>query len=750
MLQERYGLLSDESDDDPPPNGMSHNGGAPAAQNGGHPDDPTTTVDSSSYSSRDAITYLPDAYDIAHEKNTPADPAAADRPTGWPAVHIVNPNQSTIMHRFDYSTRKHPDHPHPSPRDLRVTQITVYASQFQDTHSRKIAVNDHIITYAVGSHIRAILRNSTVRSLLKGHDAAVADIEFLSLSENRLEPSGDNISILGSVAEDGSVYVWKIVRNDSGEQDTLADADAIRFDHKDSQKGRSYQRIAFRPGPNSIIAENGIGVAMLLLDTKDTDLRVVEMVKMNEKMMVRDKFLKAKSEVSDGSPKAEGPLNAACWLSERILATSRGGHVFLWNADSTFSTCIAKIPRDNTSIVTGLHPLANGVLLLLVNHGREIELWHATDLSPDTRTSSLTLCQTLKLFADDVKDENLFCIAAVDPTEQVVMISNAKGLTFFALHYNAKARAFDTITEVPGKQPILSFCMTRNDRKINSASPVPSASIDADAQEDLGVWCVQPRGIQLIHLPARDCSPTTTLLSEVFPKPVSKTVTCKTEKIPANLMQPMPVVAGNTAKARDIAKNSHPQQQSASKRVPRSLGNVKNRAPSPSTMSPKAPDAPQKAASKRDPSPSPPVAPRVAQKVSLESKHHPPVAAPAPAPAHPKQYAPPPAAAPKPQAPPPPSIDDIADAVLGAAKKVITNFEDNANQRGAIEKVKMDRLIETVTESAESNLERFVNSSMKKVLNETLIPTISQMITEYRATLRERFEGQCKDVYRAL
>ena len=772
MLAERYGLLSDDSDDQddnasdsnrnrranglPTQNGDTHpnhnapNGNDSHAQPSPSPPDDPAPSEAATYGEGSSVhdsdltfvmsqdeNYANDPPPQPPEHKPPSHPLASDRAAGWPGVEVVDSKHGNkISANYVYKNSAQKDAV--SGRDLRVTQITVYASQFLERHERKIAVNDHIIAYAVGGHIRAILRSSTVRSLLKGHDSSVADIEFLSTKENRIDSSvGENTSILGSVADDGSVYVWKIIRGD-GDQATLNVADAIRFEHLDYDKGRSYRRIAFRPGPNSIIAENGIGVAMLLLDGESSDLRVVELVKMNDKMMVRDKFLKGRNEIVENGEKAEGNIDAATWLSERVVATSRGGHVFLWNADSNFSGCIARIPRSQPTRVTGLHAFNSDTLLCVVEAGRELELWHVAHMAPDMSSTSLQLRQKIQLFGPESSD--IFCVTAVDRAEELVMLSNVKGNTFFALHYNAIAQAFDTITEVPVKHPILSFCMTRNEKKQSPVASVTSTSsmVNAEPAEELGIWCVQPRGIQLIHLPSKDCSPKSAIQSEVYPKPVTKTFTRKIEKIPPTLIaQTMPAGSGTAAKTKGTSSSSAPHMHSVSKRIPRSLGSIKALPPvqpaqhshgeSASTAVKNAVSNASANAERRDiatPNNDPKAQTSSSSTSSSGGGHT--NSKPAPSPttaASPSQVK--------------PNADELGDSILDAAKKAIASFEEGAGQRSANEKAKMERLIESVTETVESNLERFVNSSMKKVLAETLVPGVSQIVADSRSALKE-------------
>lgn len=772
MLAERYGLLSDDSDEgedatdgankETPANGISNgdathpdsreaNGGdsdlAPDASASGDcpaPSDAATYGEGSSVHGSDLAMELPQDNTSSDQLTAagaeqrllhPTDPRSppSDRAPGWPGVevHVDTPQGKRIAAKYEYKTSNHKDAV--SKRDLRVSQIAVYNSQYLEKHTRKIAVNDNIITYAVGGHIRAILRNSTVRALLKGHGSAVADIEFLYAQEKEVEPnSGCGVSVLGSVADDGSVYVWKLVRNYIGSEETLEVADAIRFEHSDIDEGRSYRRIAFRPGPNSIIAEKGIGVAMILIDAKSPDVRVVELVKMNDKMMVRDKFLKAHNEVDSKQEKKEpAPIDSAAWLSERIIATSRCGKVYLWNADSTLSACIARLPREKSTRVTSLHSFNQDALLLVVDSGRELEVWVATGFAPNISSTSLELRQTIRLYGDDPTD--LYTVTSVDPFERLVMLSNVKGNSFFVLHYNPVAQAFDAITEVPVKQPILSFCMTRNRRA--PSSPISGQILDSEPIEEVGIWCVQPRGIQLIHLPVRDCGPRTLVRPEVYPKSTQKSVIRKPDKsLPTSDVIATSGPAPSAATKETYRERLAPPQPAASRRQPASTfdktmanqggaasvvsgGSVAHTRTVPHNASP----APVQQPIPVNQSAKKPVLTGLTQPPPVPSTHIQPLSAPV-ATAEPEIVVHP---------------DDVADSILEAAKKAIAAFDHGAGQRSSSDKAKMDRLIDSVTDTAKTNLERFVNSSMKKILAETLIPGMSKIIADTRVAMKE-------------
>lgn len=768
MLAERYGLLSDESDEGEdnnedvptsatPANGISKSNGETNPPNNdtnareAHPpsqsppaDDPApseaaTYGEGSSVHDSDFTLDAPQDDIITNPSSSAAlqppssniytteKPNPNDRAPGWPGVEIIDSaHGNRICARYEYDSVKEKDAV--SARDLRVTLISSYASQYIENHDRKIAVNDRIITYAVGGHIRAILRSSGVRDLLKGHGSAVADIEFLYEQERRLEPdSGDSISVLGSVADDGSAYVWKLVRNEDGEEDSLTVADAIRFDHPEMNEGRSYRKIAFRPGPNSIIAEKGIGVAMLLIDAKSPDVRVVELVKMNEKMMVRDKFLRAQNEKDDKSERNDSaPIDSAAWMSERIVATSRCGKVFLWNADSTLSSCICRLPRERSTRVTSLHAFAEEALLLVVESGRELEVWAASGLAPNVNSTTLELRQTVRVANSDSSQP--FAVTCVDPHEELVMLSTVDGTSLFVLHYNRAAQAFDTLTEVPVKYPILSFCMTRNFRRSHSGGGLSTQVVNAEPYEEIGVWCVQPKVIQMIHVPMKDCLPRSFVKPEVYPRSTPK-------NIPRKLDKPMPMstmASSSLSKLPQLVPPSNSQHNIARRPPPLSPDSAAKSQNRTSTGVPTVASI----QSRQSGSTQPPQNPSL-RTPSEEGKLKSSVSAVNLSQAIPSSHV---QGLPNPQASPEPApnANEIAGSIIEAAKKAVQNFEQGAAQRSATEKSKMDRLIDSVTDTATSNLERFVNSSMKRILAEILIPGMSQIVADASSALKEK------------
>lgn len=621
-------------------------------------------------------------------------------------------------------------------RDVRVTSLVSYSSQLIESHHRKIAVNQELTCFGVGGHIRVMLRQPSVRCLLKGHNSVVSDIEFLSFQETALENSS-HVSILGSVADDGSVYVWKLIRSGEGENAGIEIADAIRFEHPDFDKGRCYRRIAFRPGPNSIITDNGVGVAMLLLDSEDTDLRVVELVKMNDKMMVRDKFLVAKNEVPiEGDPILES-LDAAAWLSETMMVTSRGGHIFLWNTDNTHSTCIARVPREKDSQVTSIIFLQPDILLFEVSHGRELEVWLVGDSAGDGSSFTMQLQQSIRLFgASNSKDVR--CTVSMDPSETLLTVSNLHGSSFFVLHFNFHGRAFDAITEFSVKEPVFSLSLAPS-QKANSAQKFPVPSGSCTNGEEFNVWCMHPSGVQVAHISSDLCVPKGPVVPDIHPKPVARTVRRKDKKSHGLLTQSPPPSSLGSSSTSSTTDGSLEN----SKRTGRPTSTVKSTADGDGSS---GANSDTKTVSggglnKAGHAGSPGLQAKgntegARGKLSSLSTHETDSKAGTASDDASKKNVGGASEAFK--------GDEMADAILSAAKKVIAAFDDVSAQRGANERVKVEKLVETVTETASSNMERFVNSSMKKVLADMLVPGVSEMIADCRAAMKERarIDGQ--------
>ncbi len=127
------------------------------------------------------------------------------------------------------------------------------------------------------------------------------------------------------------------------------------------------------------------------------------------------------------------------------------------------------------------------------------------DPAPVVRlTQTVHLCKR-KGGSPTTKGESFQGVVAMDPQREVIVVANAKGNFLFALHYNQEAKAIDAITEIPMKHPVFSISVTRNSRTV--VQDVSVGTTESVSVDELGLWCVQPKGIQMVHLNPNDCAP---------------------------------------------------------------------------------------------------------------------------------------------------------------------------------------------------------------------------------------------------
>lgn len=455
--------------------------------------------------------------------------APAAEPSLWPGVVLADPAASGALPVvYEYAAGAHAAAT--ARRECRVTQITMYNTLYAEARGRRVAVNPRLICYAVGGHVRVLARGATQRTLLKGHGSGVVDMELAVVAGDGAGSVDGGVTtttaVLGSVAEDGSLFLWMVERTDTvddededagsgGEEGadvvvTLANTDAIRLQHP--VDGRWYQRVRFRPVEGVVLADGNAGVAMLLLDTQSPDLRVTEVVKMNGDVKSLDRSL------ADGHKSTHGTgLAAAVWLSKLTIATARGAEVCLWSLASSDKppSVDLRLQRDPTSVVEDLHVLQRGegfvILLVVADRGRVLEVW---SLMGDKQP---ILVQQLRLALgpvpvgapgteSDCDDDVAFNIVAHDvAAPDFVVVSALRHKTVLVLHYRPDRACLDAITQLPVKQSILSLCVTMDTRHVVADSA--RGLREETSHTELGLWCVQPTSIQMRHLPATDCVP---------------------------------------------------------------------------------------------------------------------------------------------------------------------------------------------------------------------------------------------------
>lgn len=620
----------------------------------------------------------------------------------WPGVVLTDGGQAPTNYKYvrDDAQRFAADR-----RNLRVTGVTKYASHHVEGHGRKIAVNDTIATYAVGGHIRAIERSTSALALLKGHMSAVVDTEFLSVKEKSLSSLGPHVSILGSVGEDGAAYVWRLSRE---AQSVFKVADVSTIMHPAQEKGGRYSRIAFRPGSGSIIALNGVGVAVILLDPASAELRVAEMVKMDGNVMLRDRFLRPSSEapgLNAASP--ESPVTACIWQNTDVIGVARGRTVTFWSFGP--GAFVGRLPRISHSKIHSMVALSPDMLLLSVDDGAAVEIWYVGDPTK-SKPEPMRLCQTLVLF-DCKPYESLNTHIAADPDKEIIVVANSTGDYMIVLHYNKLLKAVDTITEIPTKNPILSMSLTRSKS---------SAQTGVNTGDEILLWCVQPTAIQTLYLQSKDCLPPVN--NDGFSTPSSHTSNSSTNKahvldpVQNRLLEPTsgPSIQRITAKS-PVKLSEQPIASQPTVKVPKTVAlkpTALASAMEKMSLRPPTVPAPKRAQPK-------PVT--VARKLETEPTEVKDLSESVTGNKQDEVKA---------------KEEEFAQAVLEATRKVIDTFEEKAKQRDELENARLEKLVKSVKEKVEANLEQCVNSALKRPMGNAIIPAVSKIVTDMNNSLK--------------
>lgn len=428
----------------------------------------------------------------------------------WPGMRLSCPmNAKRLPSEYRYDPTEHTEAT--AKRECRITPITKYQSLYQESVGRRIAGADKFVAYAVGGHIRIIGRGSQRNILLKGHGSSVCDLEFawMEASEgDATDEDGLHTTVIASVAEDGSVFIWKLMRDDDPDEEdaeygedgqvqpVLAKLDSLKLQHP--TEGQCYQRVSFRPVEGAVLSETGMGIAILLLDTSSPELRVTELVKMGDKSKVLDRF------ISGGHTSTHGDgLSAAAWLAKDLIATARGHEVCISSlADPKDIKKTATLDRPKDSMVSSLHLVQRGkgfsILLVAAENGSVLEIW---SIMPNKKPVIVQ-----RLLLDPKGSGDSFHVVAHDAkVREYIAVSSLHRKAVFVLHFRPDRACLDAITQLPVKQAVLSLCMTQNMRKIisDNAHGLPEAS---EALE-LGLWCVMPNTIHMMHALAADCAP---------------------------------------------------------------------------------------------------------------------------------------------------------------------------------------------------------------------------------------------------
>mmetsp|Transcript_43107 Transcript_43107/g.71781 ORF Transcript_43107/g.71781 Transcript_43107/m.71781 type:complete len:1471 (+) Transcript_43107:67-4479(+) len=128
-------------------------------------------------------------------------------------------------------------------RQLEVTPITLYNTEYVYNFGALIAVNNTYICYAIkGGQIRVINKNSGGRALLKAHTQPITDLRFFS----------PDVDVLASVGRDGNVFVWRIYEKP---EDGAISHEVLLQLSSDTAGGEGYfRRFAWHPLNGKVFA----------------------------------------------------------------------------------------------------------------------------------------------------------------------------------------------------------------------------------------------------------------------------------------------------------------------------------------------------------------------------------------------------------------------------------------------------------------------------------------------------------------
>ncbi|GJD10459.1 Enhancer of mRNA-decapping protein 4 [Galdieria sulphuraria] len=375
--------------------------------------------------------------------------------------------------------------------DLRVTPITVYNSVANDYNGRRIAVNSHLITYAVKNHIRVLSRFTASKELLKGHNDEVIDLEFARFDE-RYSTLNNDIFVLVSSGKEGCVFVWFL---EVDNENAFHCVGHLRFDHPQREEGSFFRRIAFHGD------EKYCKIAVA--DAKTPKIFVIITCNITKRLQNEPAAFTAVHEEEEPivclqeriSSSETSHMNDLIFKdADHLLSAGMDGILYLWclstrtlllkYAHSTVLEPISCISLLRSSFV-------HDMIVVIRSSGHHIELFELR--TPDSEWNDWSFVLSHKKLLWKMLRMTMF-----RASKQVI-----------ALHFSCEEKIYaDFISRFQVRYPILSFCVTRCGRKIRYVNEDESwEGSEINLIEEIGIWCVQPKSIQYLHLYADKCRP---------------------------------------------------------------------------------------------------------------------------------------------------------------------------------------------------------------------------------------------------
>ncbi|KAK4535976.1 hypothetical protein CDCA_CDCA06G2001 [Cyanidium caldarium] len=398
---------------------------------------------------------------------------------------------------FEYDPARHA-HAR-SRRELStVTPVTVYASPYVESTSRRIAVDAHVITYAVKSHIRCIARQSGERALLKGHSGDVVDMVMPQApldAPSTASPPG----VLLSAAADGSVYLWRVecapAASDGADMALLAAA-LWHTQTQTREPHASAVRVAIAPDATHLAYTDADAVWLQRYDRQQRQVRGEG---------VRVPVLPRVTDLCWVSPSEEG---GGEW---RLLIGTADGTLLVVEVAS--GRLQHSFPKVQDGAIERVLAVRDGVFGTASTACRVLHLWRLPLMAFDSSSGSSNQLEHLAQLS--LQAVGGYFHLATDPSGEWVFMANVPRKRLFIVHLGAAAATEggtaaaavpDFLVELPTRQSILSCSVTRtesHERDVDAASGLPQ--MVQEVQLDL--WCVHEKSIQAYHVLRRDLLP---------------------------------------------------------------------------------------------------------------------------------------------------------------------------------------------------------------------------------------------------
>eukprot|EP01114_Cavostelium_apophysatum_P014764 TRINITY_DN3907_c0_g2_i1.p1 TRINITY_DN3907_c0_g2~~TRINITY_DN3907_c0_g2_i1.p1 ORF type:complete len:1160 (-),score=315.41 TRINITY_DN3907_c0_g2_i1:451-3906(-) len=344
-----------------------------------------------------------------------------------------------------------PIHASKKVRELVVTPITLYSSEYVYRPGSFIAINKLCICYSVrGDMIRVISKKTASRDLLKGHAVSISEMQFIN-EESDILASGDTT---------GNIFVWRISETDNN---PITHEQLL---HVQGSPLSGVLRIAWHPTNWNLFVTAESDNTVKIWDRS----RLSTKVERNRDLWTE---LPGLNDIHDVSFSPDGRL-----------AVASSNSVSLWNGTSL----VKKWQPYGTEAVSGVVFFEkNGVPLLLTGavHNSELKLW---EVDP------LRCLQTITFFASS--SESLFNHFTFDQHTNYMFLADSKSNFAYTLHLKSTDGdfSFDYITQFQVAQPVLSLIVTNQDHRPKH-----------NDGEDMQLYCVQTKAIQLYHVNSEHC-----------------------------------------------------------------------------------------------------------------------------------------------------------------------------------------------------------------------------------------------------